>query len=458
MLSSINIGGSAPTTIGLGIGAGTSSGAYTSGFKSGFSPSSMSFNNIGGLNQSVYAAQNSLSQFNQFIQAQQQQMYGGASNIGSTSSTESTLNTGNTSSVGSTIGNNWFASNTSRGIMSTAGEMMNMANNAIFSKSSSNRSASDQSASEIRSNMSDAAIKSGNPIAMAIGLGSKIVDGAMDATGARSSQISKEVKEKTGITGAARFLNNAMNFLPGNPLAMGGKKLTDAELSQETENIRSAFTGTLDDIDTAQSIGGSRVNFMLSGKTRSKMNDYVKEQNRKNALLTDISRTNTLRKQSDYAQDLNKQNLNRYSGNAYQNMAVGKEGLKLPNREMLDAIYAKKVTAFKDGGIIGVDSNVIPEGALHKELNHMEEYNEELDKVITDKGIAVVTTDKDGKVEQVAEIEKEEIVFRLELTKKIEELWHEGTPEAMLKAGKLLVKEIMGNTDDNTEEILDGDN
>ena len=458
MPSSINIGGSAPTTIGLGIGTGISSGAYTSGFKSGFSPSSMSFNNIGGLNQSVYAAQNSLSQFNQFIQAQQQQMYGGASNIGSTSSTESTSNTGSTSGVGSAIGNNWFASNASRGIMSTAGEMMNMANNAIFSKSSSNRSANDQSASEIRSNMSDMAIKSGNPIAMAIGLGSKIVDGAMDATGVRSSQISKEVKEKTGITGAARFLNNAMNFLPGNPLAMGGKKLTDAELSQETENIRGAFTGTLDDIDTAQSIGGSRVNFMLNRKTRSKMNDYVKEQNRKNALLTDISRTNTLRKQSDYAQDLNKQNLNRYSGNTYQNMAVGKEGLKLPNREMLDAIYAKKVTAFKDGGIIGVDSNVIPEGALHKELNHMEEYNEDLDKVITDKGIAVVTTDKDGKVEQVAEIEKEEIVFRLELTKKIEELWHEGTPEAMLKAGKLLVKEIMGNTDDNTEEILDGDN
>ena len=458
MPSSINIGGSAPTTIGLGIGTGISSGAYTSGFKSGFSPSSISFNNIGGLNQSVYAAQNSLSQFNQFIQAQRQQMYGGASNIGSTSSTESTLNTGSTSGVGSAIGNNWFASNASRGIMSTAGEMMNMANNAIFSKSSSNRSANDQSASEIRSNMSDMAIKSGNPIAMAIGLGSKIVDGAMDATGVRSSQISKEVKEKTGITGAARFLNNAMNFLPGNPLAMGGKKLTDAELSQETENIRGAFTGTLDDIDTAQSIGGSRVNFMLNRKTRSKMNDYVKEQNRKNALLTDISRTNTLRKQSDYAQDLNKQNMNRYSGNTYQNMAVGKEGLKLPNREMLDAIYAKKVTAFKDGGIIGVDSNVIPEGALHKELNHMEEYNEELDKVITDKGIAVVTTDKDGKVEQVAEIEKEEIVFRLELTKKIEELWHEGTPEAMLKAGKLLVKEIMGNTDDNTEEILDGDN
>ena len=299
---------------------------------------------------------------------------------------------------------------------------MNAANNAIFTNSNSNRSSGDQLAFNTRIGISDTLIKSRNPIAIAIGLADKFTDGIIDAAGIRSNQISKDIKERTGITGAARFLNNSMNFLPGNLLAIGGKKLTDSELSQETENIRGAFTGTLDDIDAAQSIGGSRVNFMLSRKTRNKMNDYVKEQNLKNDLLTNISKTNTLRKQSDYAQNLNTQNINRNSGNTYQNMAVGKEGLKLPDREMLDALYAKRVTSFKDGGVIGVDSNVIPEGALHKELNHMEEYNEELDKVITDKGIAVVTTDKEGKVEQVAEIEKEEIVFRLELTKKIEEL------------------------------------
>ena len=361
---------------------------------------------------------------------------------------------GDKNTSGGFAGENLLNSN----IVNSIGELMNAANNAIFTNSDSNRSNGDQLAFNTRTGISDTLIKSGNPIAIAIGLADKFADGIIDATGIRSNQISKDIKERTGITGAARFLNNSMNFLPGNLLAIGGKKLTDSELSQETENIRGAFTGTLDDIDAAQSIGGSRVNFMLSGKTRNKMNDYVKEQNWKNDLLTNISKTNTLRKQSDYAQNLNTQNINRNSGNTYQTMAVGKEGLKLPDREMLDAIYAKKVTICKDGGVIGVDSNVIPEGALHKELNHMEEHNEELDKVITDKGIAVVTTDKDGKIEQVAEIEKEEIVFRLELTKKIEELWHKGTPEAMLKAGKLLVKEIMGNTDDNTEEILDGDN
>ena len=338
-------------------------------------------------------------------------------------------------------------------IVNSIGGLMNAANNAIFTNSDSNRSSGDQLAFNTRTGISDTLIKSGNPIAIAIGLADKFADGIIDATGIRSNQISKDIKERTGITGAARFLNNSMNFLPGNLLAIGGKKLTDSELSQETENIRGAFTGTLDDIDAAQSIGGSKVNFIKKRKTRNKMNDYIKEQNWKNDLLTNISKTNTLRKQSDYAQNLNTQNINRNSGNTYQTMAVGKEGLKLPDREMLNAIYAKKVTICKDGGVIGVDSNVIPEGALHKELNHMEEHNEELDKVITDKGIAVVTTDKDGKVEQVAEIEKEEIVFRLELTKKIEELWHNGSQEAMLKAGKLLVKEIMGNTDDNTETL-----
>ncbi len=343
------------------------------------------------------------------------------------------------------------------GIVDSIRGIMNIANSAIFANSDSNRSVEDLSASNIRSSVSDLMLKSGNPYVMAAGLLAKGGDAIMDATGMRSNQISKEAQEKTGITGAARFLNNTMNFIPGNPLAMGGKKITNAEISQEAENLRGAFAGTLDDMDAAQSIGGSRINFMLSGSTRNTMDNYVKEQNRRNEILTNMSRTNTLRKQNNSAQEVNSQNINRFNGNTYQNLAVGKEGLKLPDREMLDAIYAKRVTSFKDGGVIGVDSNVIPEGALHKELNHMEEYNKDLDKVITDKGIAVVTTDKDGKVEQVAEIEKEEIVFRLELTKKIEELWHNGSQEAMLKAGKLLVKEIMGNTDDNTEEILDGD-
>lgn len=85
--------------------------------------------------------------------------------------------------------------------------------------------------------------------------------------------------------------------------------------------------------------------------------------------------------------------------------------------------------------------NLIPEGALHKNKHHMEHT-----EGFTQKGIPVI--DNDG--EQQAEIELDEIIFTLEVTKKLEEFYKEGTDEAAIEAGKLLVKEILFNTDDRT--------
>lgn len=85
--------------------------------------------------------------------------------------------------------------------------------------------------------------------------------------------------------------------------------------------------------------------------------------------------------------------------------------------------------------------NLIPEGALHKNKHHMEHT-----EGLTQKGIPVI--DNDG--EQQAEIELDEIIFTLEVTKKLEELYKEGTDQAAIEAGKLLVKEILFNTDDRT--------
>ena len=66
---------------------------------------------------------------------------------------------------------------------------------------------------------------------------------------------------------------------------------------------------------------------------------------------------------------------------------------------------------FKQGG----QMSVIPEGALHAHKNHMEGAGEDF----TAKGIPVV----DNKGEQQAEIERNEIIFRKEVTDKIEELY-----------------------------------
>ena len=94
--------------------------------------------------------------------------------------------------------------------------------------------------------------------------------------------------------------------------------------------------------------------------------------------------------------------------------------------------------------------NVIPEGALHAHKHHMENAED-----LTKKGIPVV----DNKGEQQAEVEKNEIIFSLEVTKQLENLYkryqedtntQQEKDELAIEAGKLLVYEILHNTIDRT--------
>lgn len=118
----------------------------------------------------------------------------------------------------------------------------------------------------------------------------------------------------------------------------------------------------------------------------------------------------------------------------------------------IELVDPMTIPEFQNGGSI----NVIPDGALHARKHNMD-----LDG-ITRKGIPVVS-EKDGEIEQQAEIEKEEIIFRLEVTQKLEELekkfysdesTQEEKDECALEAGKLLVSEILYNTQDNTGKLL----
>ena len=94
--------------------------------------------------------------------------------------------------------------------------------------------------------------------------------------------------------------------------------------------------------------------------------------------------------------------------------------------------------------------NVIPEGALHKNKHHMEHA-----EGLTKKGIPVI----DDEWEQQAEIEHSEIIFTLEVTKKLEEYYeifysdessNKEKEQAAIDAGKLLVFQILENTEDRT--------
>lgn len=115
-----------------------------------------------------------------------------------------------------------------------------------------------------------------------------------------------------------------------------------------------------------------------------------------------------------------------------------KEGGKIFSDSQLEE--ARKVLKFKKGG------NLIPEGALHARKHELEIEG------ITNKGIPIIA-EEGGKIEQHMEIERNEIIFSLEVTKKLEELAKLGTDDAAIEAGKLLTYEIMENTEDRTNLI-----
>ena len=104
-----------------------------------------------------------------------------------------------------------------------------------------------------------------------------------------------------------------------------------------------------------------------------------------------------------------------------------------------DIILDYEVPEFKDGGKL----NVIPDGALHARLNHMETQG------VTKKGIPVIT-EQEGGVVQHAEVEKNEIIFNKEVTEELEKLHKENSEESAIAAGKLIAQQIMENTNDNT--------
>ena len=116
-------------------------------------------------------------------------------------------------------------------------------------------------------------------------------------------------------------------------------------------------------------------------------------------------------------------------------------------KEQSGELKQEDIEAFKQGG----QMNVIPEGALHARKNNMEGAGEDF----THKGIPVV----DNNGEQQAEIERNEVIFNKETTDKLESYFKQFNDdsksqsekdEIAIKAGKLLAKQLMENTDDRT--------
>ena len=287
------------------------------------------------------------------------------------------------------------------------------------------------------------------------------VDAIGTATGLNLSNLNKDSASRAGVSGSAKF-NNMMNMLPGNSMLwgwMGGR--TDAfRMSEGAQEMESGYAGTVGDLRAGQDLARKRVLF-----GRDKINSFLDEARRNDVILNELNETNTMRKQSDYYQNLNQQNANRYAGQNYLGISVGKHGTKLMSIEEVRAIimarHGKQEDSqkFQNGGTIGIDTNVLPEGALHARKNNLAELNPDLEEA-TKKGIPVMAAEGGEIGEQVAEIENSEIIFRLDVTKRLEELRKDGSEEAMIEAGKLVAEELIENTQDNvgmiTEEVENG--
>lgn len=297
-----------------------------------------------------------------------------------------------------------------------------------------------------------------NMISSVPGVGT-IVGGAMKIGGMLSDGLTALGVGTDQMTTTDKILDS--KFMKLTPMglvnAFGAKKADTIYKDNETwEQQGSAYGGSMAKVDDALTKSGKKYG-AFSGKARRKANAQIAEAKRQQNLVSDINQEAQDAFAASNYSGIGLRNELALSG-GYRNMAVGRNGMKILDAE---SQWAREVLTkakirpkekleeqspkFAEGGKV----NVIPDGALHAHRHHLEDISPEYEQV-TSKGIPVVTEEEGGKLKQHAEIERNEIIFRLEVTKKLEELMKDGSDDAAIEAGKLLAHEIINNTVDNT--------
>lgn len=297
-----------------------------------------------------------------------------------------------------------------------------------------------------------------NMISSVPGVGT-IVGGAMKIGGMLSDGLTALGVGTDQMTTTDKILDS--KFMKLTPMglvnAFGAKKADTIYKDNETwEQQGSAYGGSMAKVDDALTKSGKKYG-AFSGKARRKANAQIAEAKRQQNLVSDINQEAQDAFAASNYRGIGLRNELALSG-GYRNMAVGRNGMKILDvesqwaREVLTKAKIRpkekleeQSPKFADGGKV----NVIPDGALHAHKHHLEDISPEYEQV-TSKGIPVVTEEEGGKLKQHAEIERNEIIFRLEVTKKLEELMKDGSDDAAIEAGKLLAHEIINNTVDNT--------
>lgn len=302
-------------------------------------------------------------------------------------------------------------------------------------------------------------IQSGNPWLMAAGAAA----GVLDKTGAYGD-ASEGLGEATDFGNAA-----AAYLLPG----VGWlQKSTDKYKMSEALGSSSGYGDSKTYAEKAQKNSGAKLLF-----GRNKANNMIADARRQDNQIQGI----LSQAKDDFAMQNNMSEINglriqSITSGGNQMMRAARKGMRILTQDEVakkieeikknrkgstidfvdkkDEVKPKEESAtaikFQNGG----QMNVIPEGALHARLHHMEDENPDLKGQITKKGIPVVSEEEGGEITQQAEIEREEIIFNKETTTALEELYNkykeDSKPEYAIYAGKILAQQIMENTDDRT--------
>lgn len=293
------------------------------------------------------------------------------------------------------------------------------------------------------------------------------------------------------MTAGDAILSSPLGFITGLGLvnALGGSNTQTITKNEEAfSTVGGSYAGTGNAVDDALTKSGKRYG-LFSGKQRQQADNEITEAKRQQSIMSGIADNTNIR--NDLATTMTQVNANSNMFNmagGYQqaNIHAARYGMKFekasqiaktvklkkenkteqqvieePKEEIIEEskeisyfdnweyIQEEEISKFQKGGSV----NLIPEGALHARKHEIELED------ITKKGIPVVSESGSGEIQQHAEIERDEIIFRLEVTEKIEEARKkyesEDTKQSekddiAIEIGKLLVEEILYNTQDNT--------
>lgn len=303
-----------------------------------------------------------------------------------------------------------------------------------------------------------------NAVSAIPGVGT-IIGGAMKVGGMLSDGLTALGVGTDQMTTADKILDS--KFLKLTPLglvnAIGAKKADTITKDNEAfEQVGSSYGGTQATVDDALTKSGKKYG-LFSGGARNKANKQIHNAQMQQSKMSNIADEAQMAFTASNNPLLGLGTQLQLNGGYQQNtVRAGKSGLKMDKdfakrvvklskgkkskvQKIQEEIRMEEVAGFKNGGAV----NVIPDGALHAHKHHLEDVDGKFEEVTT-KGIPVITEEKGGDIKQHAEVEREEIIFNLDVTKQLEKLMQDGSDEAAIEAGKLLVHEILENTVDNT--------